>query len=365
MKQPLLGSYSREDCLFLLKEIEPDFYTVEDKERLIQSGKLHYSQMVSQESKPSAEYEKLFITLTKQYKQRLANEIMQLSFLIVENIQQDICIVSLVRAGTPIGVLVNKGINQYSAFKSVHYSISIVRDKGIDVNALDYLIFDLQIAPESIVFIDGWTAKGVITKELKYAIQEYNKSRNVNISNDLYVVSDIGGTADYSVTLHDYTIPSALMNSTVSGLISRSVLNEKISKDDFHGCISYQHLKSYDRSNWFINEISGCFCDLQYKFANVITREERKLRHQQTQKSIFQLMKKFNVNDINRIKPGIAEATRVMLRRVPDLLIVNDKSNPDIKHLLRIAQEKNIETVILPQMPFGACALIKDVGVKQ
>ena len=337
---------------------------MEDKETLIQTGQLHYSQMVSRESKPSGEYQKLFYLLTAQYKAQLANEILKLSFLISENIKQDICIVSLVRAGTPIGVLVNRAINQYSAFNSVHYSISIVRDRGIDINALDYLIFDLQVEPESIVFIDGWTAKGVITRELKQAIKSYNKSRNVNICNDLYVVSDIGGTADYSVTLHDYTIPSALMNSTVSGLISRSVINEQIGEDDFHGCISYQHLEKHDHSNWFIDEISACFSEAQYQAADVITSEQRALRYKQTQQYISQLMKKFNVSDVNRIKPGIAEATRVMLRRVPDVLIINCKSNPDIKHLLRIAKEKNINTVVLSKMPFGACALIKDVGCK-
>jgi uracil phosphoribosyltransferase len=364
VKTPLLGSYSSEDCLFLLKKIEPNFYTVEDKERLIQTGQLHYSQMVSQESKPSFEYEQLFYSLTSQYKQQLADEILKLSFLISKNIKQDICIVSLVRAGTPIGVLVNKGLNQYSAFNSVHYSISIVRDKGIDVNALDYLIFDLKISPQSIVFIDGWTAKGIITKELKQAIQAYNKSRNVNISDDLYVVSDIGGTADYSVTVNDYTIPSALMNSTVSGLISRSVINDQIGKDDFHGCISYEHLEKHDQSNWFVDEISSCFSESQFQAFDVTTSEQRDSRYQKTQQYILELMRKFNVSDINRIKPGIAEATRVMLRRVPDLLIINDDDNPDIQHLLRIAEEKNINTVILPELPFGACALIKDVGKK-
>ena len=361
MKEPLLGSYSKQDCQFLLKQIQPNFYTVEDKERLIQTGQLHYSQMVSQESKPTTEYEQLFLSLTAQYKQQLANEILQLAYLVEDNIQQDVCIVSLVRAGTPIGVLVNKAINQYANVNAQHFSISIVRDKGIDVNALDYLIYDLKIPPESIVFIDGWTAKGVITRELKQAIAEYNNRRQVNIGAQLYVISDIGGTADFSVTLRDYTIPSALMNSTVSGLISRSVINDQIGETDFHGCISYQHLEDYDYSNWFIEEISACFVEKEYQRAELISPEQRQLRHQQTQQAISELMQKFNVSDINRIKPGIAEATRVMLRRVPDLLIVNDPNNPDIKHLLRIANEKEISIITFPAMPFGACALIKDV----
>lgn len=358
---PFSGSYPEADCLFLLKQIIPEFYTVEDKERLIQSGQLHYSQMVSQESKPTTEYEELFLSLTAEYKKQLADEVLRLSYLIAKKIKQNVCVISLARAGTPIGVLVNRGINQFSIFDSTHYSISIVRDKGIDENALDYVIFKKGVAPESIVFIDGWTAKGVITKELKQAIRKYNKSRNVNISEALYVISDIGGTADVSVTLEDYTIPSALMNSTVSGLISRSVINEQIGEGDFHGCITYQHLAECDYSNWFITEVSNCFSLETFQPFNTIPQEERELRYVQTQKYLTHLMQQFNVSDINRIKPGIAEATRVMLRRVPDLLIISDKDNINIKHLLRIAQEKNIRIVEIPNMPFGACALIRDV----
>lgn len=354
MKQPLVGSYSERDCLFLLKKIEPHFYTVEDKERLIQSGQLHYSQMVSQEHKPSDEYEQLFLALMKKYKQQLANEVLQLSYLIAHKIKQPICLVSLVRAGTPIGVLVNRGINQYANLESVHFSISIVRDKGIDINGLDYLLNDLKVKPESIVFIDGWTAKGVITKELKEAIQRYNLSRGVDISDDLYVISDIGGTADYSVTLDDYIIPSALMNSTVSGLISRSVINEQIGVNDFHGCITYQHLEEYDYSNWFIDQVSACFEEQQYQPPMLINEKQRLSRYQQTQLSINKLMTEFNVSDINRVKPGIAEATRVMLRRVPDTLLVKDKHNVNIAHLIRIAKEKGITIIELHDMPFGA-----------
>lgn len=361
MKQPLIGSYLESDCLFLLKKLEPKFYSIEKKEELIQSGKLHYSQLVSQESRPTKEYEKMFHTLTSKYKQKLAQEVLHLSYLISKNVKQGVCIVSLVRAGTPIGVLVNRGINQYSQYNSVHYSISIVRDKGIDVNALDYLIFDLEIPPESIVFIDGWTAKGIITKELKQAIDKYNTSRKVNIINNLYVISDIGGTADYSVTHDDYAIPSALMNSTVSGLISRSVINEQIAYDDFHGCISYEHLSEFDYSNWFVDEISACFNKLDYQPPLVQSDTQRKTRHHLTQKYISKLMNDFHVCDINRIKPGIAEATRVMLRRIPDLLLVKNKDNPNTVHLIRIANEKGISVIELPEMPFGACALIKDV----
>ncbi|MFT6924657.1 MAG: uracil phosphoribosyltransferase [Psychromonas sp.] len=360
-KSPLLGSYCAEDCLFLLKNIKPKFYTIEDKERLIQTGVMHYSEMVSQESAPSKDYYELFVKLTAQYKQRLAVEVLQLAKKIIENRHGDICLVSLVRAGTPIGVLLNRAINAYSQVNSAHYSISIIRDKGIDENALDYLIFDQKIKPESIVFVDGWTAKGVMTEELKKAVQHYNMRRNLNLSEQLFVISDIGGTADFSATYDDYAIPSALMNSTVSGLVSRSVLNEQIKADDFHGCISYSHLENHDRSNWFIDQITDCFklSDFQSPLQNEALSAQT--RQSMTRTFLQEIMREHHVSNKNRIKPGIAEATRVMLRRVPDLLIVKDKLNPSTVHLLKLAREKNIDVVEMNEMPFGACALIKDV----
>jgi len=360
-KTPLLGSYCAEDCLFLLKNIKPKFYTIEDKERLIQTGVMHYSEMVNQESAPSQQYADLFVNLTEQYKKRLALEVLQLAKKMVENRHDDICIISLLRAGTPIGVLLNRAINEYSEVNSKHYSISIIRDKGIDENALDYLIFDQKIKPESIVFVDGWTAKGVITEELKKAVQLYNVSRNLNLSEQLFVISDIGGTADFSATFDDYAIPSALMNSTVSGLISRSILNDQINADDFHGCISYSHLENHDRSNWFIDQVADCFklSDFQAPLQN----ESLSAKKRQSMTRIFlqKIMHQHHVSNKNRIKPGIAEATRVMLRRVPDLLILKDKLNPNTVHLLKLAREKNIDVVEMNDMPFGACALIKDV----
>jgi hypothetical protein len=360
-RTPLLGSYSAEDCLFLLKKIEPTFYTIEDKERLIQTGAMHYSEMVNQESAPSAEYAELFVSLTAQYKNRLADEVLQLAKMILDNRHDDICIVSLVRAGTPIGVLLNRALKEYTDVNSLHYSVSIVRDKGIDENALDYLIYNKKIKPESIVFVDGWTAKGVITQELKKAVLQYNTTRNVNVSDQLFVISDIGGTADYSATFDDYVIPSALMNSTVSGLISRSVLNHQIKADDFHGCISYENLEGHDRSNWFINQISDCFTKSSFQASLQNTTVTAELRKKNTHVFLQKIMQQYNVSNFNRIKPGIAEATRVMLRRVPDLLMVKNKTSPSTVHLLKLATEKDIEVIEMSEMPFGACALIKDV----
>jgi len=355
---PLLGSYAADDCRFLLKEIQPDFQTVVDKEYLIQSGQAHYSEMIHQELAPTSAYTKLFKQMTARYQRRLAAEVMSLAQKIVAMRGQQICLVSLARAGTPIGVLLQRVLTHWLGVESHHYSISIIRDRGIDAVALDYLLKQKKYADRSLVFVDGWTAKGVITSELKRSVEAYNSQRDVSIPAELFVISDIGGHADVAATYDDYTMPNALMNSTVSGLISRSVLNQQIGENDFHGCVRYDHLQEVDYSNWFIDEIMA-----QVHINHIAQPLHCSKEARQTVMSCFlaDIQQTFRVSDMNRIKPGISEATRVMLRRVPDILLLKDPEAADVAHLKRLAEEKNITIVVQKSMPVGACALIKDV----
>ena len=50
----------------------------------------------------------------------------------------------------------------------------------------------------------------------------------------------------------------------------------------------------------------------------------------------------YSVDSINRIKPGIAEATRAVLRRVPDHVFVRSVDDPDVALLVGLARDKGI-----------------------
>jgi hypothetical protein len=65
------------------------------------------------------------------------------------------------------------------------------------------------------------------------------------------------------------------------------------------------------------------------------------------------------ITDVNLVKPGIAEATRVVLRRVPDRLIVRDPHAEDLQHLLVLAGARNVRVEVDPTLPFQAAALIR------
>ncbi len=357
--KPLQGSYSPQDCEFLLQAIEVPMLSIEEKELLLQQGKQHYSQMVSRESAPSEQYLKIFYALVDQYKHRLAKEIASLAQQIHQLKGSQVTLLSLARAGTPIGVLLNRALKYYYDIEVHHYSISIVRDKGIDECALAY-IQEAGHTAQSILFVDGWTAKGVITQELKSAVAKWNSQSDYKIGDELCVISDIGGMADIVATADDYAIPSGVLNSTVSGLVSRTILRDEY--QGFHQCVLYSHLHEQDISGWFVDQIAALFVDIEPNSDVVLAHSSTgSSRRQKLQDYISQLMIDQQVDDINKVKPGIAEATRVMLRRVPKLLMVRDKNSPDIAHLLVLAAEKNINVEQDSYMPFNAIAIIANV----
>lgn len=359
-KVPVSGSYAPEDCLFLLKSIDPPALSVAEKERLIQSGQKHYSEMLSHEQPPSAAYVELFLHQVANQKQRLAQDVLNLAAAIRRDRPGPITLVSLARAGTPIGALLQRALARRLGADSRHYSISIIRDRGIDENALRYLLRQERRPPESVVFIDGWTAKGVITRELKKAVFRWNRRQPETLSDALYVIADIGGCADVAATYDDYVIPSGILGATVSGLMSRSILNEQIGPEDFHGSFVYQSLGRQDYSAWFLDTVSAALAGLSPQPLPAPSAAERQTV---TKAFLEQIRRGYGVSDINHVKPGVLEATRVMLRRVPRLLLLRDSDCPEVAHLKLLAAEKKVPVRFDPAMPFNAAALIKTVHV--
>lgn len=354
------GSYNENDVTFLLKKIDIKETDIKNKELLIQSGKKHYSQMLSYENPPSLEYLNVFYESLELNKDKFAKDLLYMANII--NKIKNPVIVSLARAGTPIGVLIKRIISELFDNDIQHYCISIIRDKGLDLNALDFII---KKHPDSeIVFLDGWTGKGVISRELKKSVKSFNNQNNTFISDKLYVLSDISGSADISATNNDYLIPSAVLNSTISGLISRTVTDiDSLKNDDFHGCKFYTHLKEYDLSNWFIDYMMNVIKETKNSTINntFIKNESNNELRKKSVEFIDFIMKKYDIKNINHIKPGIGETTRVLLRRVPERILVKNIESDQIKHLKILAKEKNCPIDVMADMPYNAVGLIAKI----
>ncbi len=350
------GSYLKDDVEFLLKVIDMPFTDIVEKERLIQSGKSHYSYMLSKEYEPTQDYLKIFHKTYELNKLKFANDMLTMAYNLSQ--KEDIVLISLVRAGTPIGVLLKRILRDIFQKDVKHYSISIIRDREIDTLALNHIV---QNYPQSeTIFVDGWTGKGVINRELKEFIAKFNKDNNSNISDKLYVVSDIASVSDFAVNNDDYLIPSSALNSTISGLVSRSILNDEYIKDgDFHGCKYYKEYEENDLSLWFIDSIMAIIKDLKPQKVPLVSKNSD--LNININNYLAQLQKDFDIGDINYIKPGIGESTRVLLRRVPYIIMVKDLKAENIQHLIHLAKEKDVKIVEDTNLPYTALAIIKDV----
>jgi len=354
------GSYRSGDVQFLLKPLPlADFVDVAHKEFLIQSGQRHYSEMLSPESLPSERYLNVFREACAANTERMARDCLALASLIAQRRSGAVTLVSLARAGTPVGVVLNSLLKQVHERDCIHYSVSIIRDRGIDQVALEHILAAGH-ASESLVFVDGWTGKGVISRELTAAIDEFNTRRGTRIDGGLYVLSDLAGTAACAASVEDYLIPSSILNATVSGLISRSILNEAIGPNDFHGCVYYQQFEAQDQSQTFADGlVAAALAIVEKEGAPPAEAVDRRQAGAVSRDYMLAAQAQHGIADVNMIKPGIGEATRVLLRRSPRLLILRDAAAPQVAHLALLAQEKKIPVIVDASLPYHAVSLIR------
>jgi hypothetical protein len=358
------GSYLPDDCIFLLKPVVIAPTDVEAKERAIQSGTRHYSEMLSVEKTPDERYMRLFYRALEQNKDRFAGHLASLARTLSLRPGKEVVLVSLARAGTPVGVLLHRGLKALGK-NSVHYSISIIRDRGVDSVALDYIL--ARHSDKDIVFIDGWTGKGAIASELDATVSEYNASRGTAISSELVVVSDLAGVAGLAATADDYLIPSAILNAIVSGLVSRTVLNDEyVGPGDFHACMFYEEKRGEDLSCYFVDLLTPIMVDaLADPLESPVCvwgPAQRKSLKLCSDAFIAEAMARFNVTDRNRVKPGIGESTRALLRRMPDRLIVRELDAIDVEHLVTLARSQNVPVELDPALTYRAAVIIKTLG---
>lgn len=332
---PFSGSYLPEDVHFLLKPVEMEMTPVEQKEQLIQSGEKHYSEMLSQEPEPTAWHLDLFARALEQGAERLAKEVVMLAKALADRFgETPVILVSLVRAGVPLGVMLHQALREMGK-TSHHYGVSIIRDRGIDDTAMDWI--EAQHGTEGIVFVDGWTGKGAITGQLRRSLEN-----RAGYPQDprLVVLADPCGVSWLAASDDDWLIPFGIMGAPVSGLISRSIW----SAEGLHGCVKCDHLSEFECSRLLVDTVAGCrrSLDLATIPASPWVPQEYvhlKIRSEQV---ISSLAAEYDISSINRIKPGIAEATRAVLRRVPEHVLVRSVNDPDVDLLVYLAREKNI-----------------------
>ncbi|MFD3706547.1 phosphoribosyltransferase [Nocardia sp. NPDC058658] len=365
---PEFGSYAPEDVSWLLKDLsEADLEAdIAEREQRIQAGVAHYAESLPVEFQPDAEYRELFDRVLADSAERLALAVATVAELVVAERGENVVLVSLARAGTPVGVLMRRwltsGIGR-APLNIPHYAVSIVRDRGIDAVALDYLAHHHD--PSSIVFVDGWTGKGAITHELTAALDAYHAAGGARFNDELVVLADPANCVRTYGTRDDFLIASACLNSTVSGLVSRTVLNDTyIGPGEFHGAKFYRDLIDADVSNKLIDTVTAAFATISDKVPAAVAEIQNSDRTPDWSgwASVEKVRAEYGISTVNYVKPGVGETTRVLLRRVPWRVLVREADAPEHAHIRLLAAARNVPVEVVPDLAYSCMGLIKELA---
>lgn len=346
----MFSTYRESDVTILLKDITglvaPQPSSV--REPLIQHG-VHYSEMLPLEYVPTDEYMSVYLKAVDSFSGTTASAVATLAEKIVLEKGQIITLVSLARAGISIGVLLKRYIEGHYDCDVAHYAISIIRGRGIDDKALATILGERDAA--SIQFVDGWTGKGAISRELKDALSDYP-----GIDSRLAVLSDPANVTPLCGTKEDFLIPSSCLNATISGLISRTFLRgDIIGPNDYHGAAFYSELAEKDLTYSFIDAVEA-------KYASVSALSQVAEPKTTGVDETASIARHYEIKDINLIKPGIGETTRVLLRRVPWIVLVSSMNDEKhLGHIYQLAEEKNVPVELYPLQNYRACGIIKEM----
>lgn len=343
------GSYKKEDVQFLLN-IKKDisFLSIQEKEKMIQEGH-NYGTLLNKEERPTTKYTDIYEKMKEQDNSQFLYDLYKMIQNIIKQRQtsKEIILVSLARAGTPIGILVKNILEKTQSKKCIHYSISIIKDFGLDKIALNYICQNHNY--QDIVFIDGWVSKGSVLNELQNSLMNYQYP----IKSELFVVNDLTGNVSNSI--NDYLIPNALLNSTISGLISRTIYE----KNTFHSCYFYEEYKDIDKSQEFIDLMLKQYFSLN--FENKSLQEINGISIIKERTRYINQIKKENKN----FKVGINETTRVALRREPEEIILKDFKDINTLHLIQLSIDNGFLITENKNLPFAAVGIIKSKKKEQ
>jgi Phosphoribosyl transferase (PRTase)/PELOTA RNA binding domain len=347
---PGFGSYAPAEVRWLLTDLSSVELEVptEDREELIQGGR-HYAEMLPVEYQPDAAYTALFSRALASSADRLARAVGLVGDLLLAEHDGPPVLVSLARAGTPVGILLRRWYTWRHGVETPHYAVSIVRGRGIDDVAVRHVL-DRHPARD-VRFVDGWTGKGAIARELAAAVRGY-----AGLDPRLAVLADPGSCTDLFGTRDDFLVPSACLNSTVSGLVSRTVLREDlIGPGMFHGAKHYAELAPVDVSGDFLDAVSSRFAPVD---AGPLHASDRTPTWSGWA-AVEQVAARHGISDVNLVKPGVGETTRVLLRRVPWQVLVRPDREAELEHVRLLASARGVPVVEVPDLAYSCIGLIR------
>ena len=131
----------------------------------------------------------------------------------------------------------------------------------------------------------------------------------------------------------------------MSGLVSRTVLNDRAAsgRATFHGAKFYAELRRRDVSTHFLDAVDRRFpavADRSPPLAG--RRRQRPHAGLGGWRAVEASASEYGIGDVNLVKPGVGETTRVLLRRVPWRVLVRPGAGRRPGHVLLLAEQRGV-----------------------
>lgn len=333
---PVFGSYERDDVAWLLKDLSGEAVP----------------------APPEEEHQELFEEALSASAQRIAYAVGLVTEQVLARRGQDAVLVSLVRAGVPIGVLMRRWAQRVHGLDLPHYAISLVHGRGIDQTALAYLAAHHD--PGRVMFVDGWSGTGAIARELAASVEKANATLHAHLASpfspELAVLADPGRSVSVYGTREDYLIPSACLGSTASGLVSRPVLDDdRVGPNDFHGAVFQADLASADVSKKLIDTVAARFPIVRTK---VMLDIGARLGGDHTPTwagwdAVEEAAEKFADGDLGVVEAGVGDTVRLLLHGEASAILVNPAGDAELGPVKKLAAARDVPLERISGQPYS------------
>ena len=128
-----------------------------------------------------------------------------------------------------------------------------------------------------------------------------------------------------------------------------------IGEDDFHGAKYLDYLEKYDISDKYIK----CIAE-KFSLEEIENENTDRIDNRYAENIVNDIKNKYNMKSINSIKLSIGESARVLLRRKPKMILVKSLEDPQLKHIIYLAKERNVEIVTYSNSSYKSIALIDE-----
>ena len=74
--------------------------------------------------------------------------------------------------------------------------------------------------------------------------------------------------------------------------------------------------------------------------------------------AVERISEEYGINDVNLVKPGVGETTRVLLRRVPWKILAHRGAGADLDHVRLLAEQRGVPVEWVDDLPYSCVGLI-------